>query len=41
MIKRETSLMMRTEMALETSVSFIHLMRLTARENFIESLLKA
>jgi hypothetical protein len=31
-----TSLMMRTEMVLETSVSFIHLTRLIAREDFIE-----
>jgi hypothetical protein len=30
-------LMMRTEMVLETSVSFTHLMRLTAREYFTES----
>jgi hypothetical protein len=32
-----TSLMMSTEMVLETSVSFIHLMRLIVREDFIES----
>jgi hypothetical protein len=30
-------LMMRTETVLETSVSFIHLMWLTAREDFTES----
>jgi hypothetical protein len=31
-----TSLMMRTEMVLETSVSFIHLTRLMPREDFVE-----
>jgi hypothetical protein len=32
-----TSLMMKTETVLETSASFIHLTRLIAREDFIES----
>jgi hypothetical protein len=33
-----TSLIMQTEMVLESSVSFIHLTRLIAREDFIEEL---
>jgi hypothetical protein len=37
LLYRITSLMMRTEMVLETSVSFIHLTRLITREGFIES----
>jgi hypothetical protein len=32
-----TSAMMKTETVLETSVSFIHLTRLIAREDFIEN----
>jgi hypothetical protein len=31
-----TALMMRTEMVLETSVSFMHLTQLISREDFIE-----
>jgi hypothetical protein len=37
MFRDVTSLMMKTETVLETSVSFINLMRLIAREDFIES----